>query len=146
MAKHLTKTDIQAVLDTINSWKEAPFTWDAICGAVEPFVGKRPTRQSLNSIALVKLAYSKRKQAITKEEVKSLSPSPSSMSVAQARLKKLDTENRMLAARNQQLLEQFVVWQYNATKFGMTLHQLNAALPRIDRERSNPKNSTKKVK
>lgn len=144
LAKHLTKTDVQAVLGTINSWKEGALTWDAICDAVEPFVGKRPTRQSLSSIALVKLAYSKRKQAIGKELVKS--PSPSSMSIAQARLEKLDAQNKLLAARNQQLLEQFVVWQYNATQFGMTVHQLNAALPRIDRERSHPKSAAKKRK
>jgi len=34
------------------------------------------------------------------------------------------------------LLEQFVVWQYNAYKHGIKEHQLNAPLPRIDRERT----------
>lgn len=141
MAKHLTDTDIQAILSTINSWKDAPLTWDAICDAVEPHVGKRPTRQSLSSNALIKLAYLSQKKSLGKELIKP--PSPSSMSVALARLEKLDKENKLLAARNQQLLEQFIVWQYNATQFGMTSHQLSAPLPRIDRERSYPKGVTK---
>ncbi len=52
----------------------------------------------------------------------------------------------MLIARNQLLLEQFVVWQYNATQFGMTLHQLKVPRPMIDRERSHPKGVAKKRK
>ena len=144
MAKHLTTKDVQTILDIINSWKGKALTWDGICEAVVPFVGKRPTRQSLSSNDIIKLAYTERRKFLGKELVKP--PSPSSMSIAQARLEKLEAELRLVSARNQLLLEQFVVWQYNATKYGLTIHQLSEPLPRIDRERSVPKNVGKKTK
>lgn len=142
MAKHLNATDIQTILGVINSWKGSALTWEGICSAVAPFVGKRPTRQSLNSNDLVKLAYLERKKFLGKEVAKP--PSPSSMSVAQARIERLEAELKLIAVRNQQLLERFVVWQYNATKYGLSFHQLNEPLPRIDRERSVPKSVVKK--
>ena len=37
---------------------------------------------------------------------------------------------------NRRYKQQFVIWQYNAYKHGMTEHQLNAQLTKIDRERS----------
>ncbi|ALE00543.1 hypothetical protein [Pseudomonas syringae] len=137
MAKHLTKADISAILDTINGWKKPPITWDAICDAVQPIVGKRPTRQSLSSYPLVKIAYKKKAEALSFEYIPR--PSPSSFSVSQARLEKLEVELSVMAARNQALLEKFVVWQYNASKHGISEMMLNERLPRIDRERSVPK-------
>ncbi|NNB27664.1 hypothetical protein [Pseudomonas fragi] len=137
MAKHLTKADILAILDTINGWKKPPITWDAICDAVQPIVGKRPTRQSLSSYALVKVAYKKKAETLSLEYIPR--PSPSSLSVSQARIEKLEAELGVMAARNQALLEKFVVWQYNASKHGISESMLNERLPRIDRERSVPK-------
>lgn len=137
LAKHLSAADISAIVDTINGWKIPPFTWDAICAAVEPLVGKRPTRQSISSNALIKIAYKKRNETLGQEYIPR--PSPSSLSVSEARIDQLEAKLRVVSARNQQLLEQFVVWQYNASKFGISEHQLNEPLPRIDRERSVPK-------
>jgi hypothetical protein len=137
LAKHLTKADILAILDTINGWKKPPITWDAICDAVQPIVGKRPTRQSLSSYALVKVAYKKKAETLSFEYIPR--PSPSSLSVSQARIEKLEAELAVMAARNQLLLEKFVVWQYNASKNGISESMLNERLPRIDRERSVPK-------
>lgn len=137
MAKHLTKTDILIIVDTINGWKKPPITWEAICDAVQPVVGKRPTRQSLSSHTLVKIAYKKKAETLSCEYI--ARPSPSSLSVAQARIEKLEAELSLMAARNQVLLEQFVIWQYNASKFGISENMLNERLPRIDRERSIPK-------
>lgn len=37
---------------------------------------------------------------------------------------------------NDALLQQFVVWQYNAYKYELKEYQLNEPLPKIDRERS----------
>jgi hypothetical protein len=50
------------------------------------------------------------------------------------RISRLQSENETLKRQNSGLLEEFVVWQYNAYKYGMKEHQLNAPLPRIDRE------------
>mgnify|MGYP001760058416 CR=1 FL=1 len=144
MAKHLTPADISAIVDTINGWKKPPITWEAICAAVEPLVGKRPTRQSLSSNKLIKLAYKKRNEVLGKEYIPR--PSPSSLAVSEERIEQLESKLRVMSARNQLLLEQFVVWQYNASKFGMSDSQLNAPLPKIDRERSVPKLSTARAR
>lgn len=61
---------------------------------------------------------------------------PSSLAVAALRIARLQTENDALRSRNDALLEQFVKWQYNAYKYGVKEHQMNADLPRIDRERT----------
>ncbi|MGA8728994.1 MAG: hypothetical protein WB608_09605 [Terracidiphilus sp.] len=47
-----------------------------------------------------------------------------------------------LQVRNSRLLEQFVKWQYNAYKRGISVDELNEDLPRIDRERTDGKTST----
>lgn len=61
---------------------------------------------------------------------------PSSLAVAAQRIARLQIENDELKLKNDALLEQFAKWQYNAYKHGLKEHQLNADLPRIDRERT----------
>lgn len=48
MAKHLNRNDIDTIINTIIVWDSDKITWDEICNAVEPLIGKKPTRQSLN--------------------------------------------------------------------------------------------------
>jgi len=52
------------------------------------------------------------------------------------RIAGLQSEIESLKRKNSGLLEQFVIWQYNAYKYGMKEHQLNGPLPRIDCERT----------
>ena len=61
---------------------------------------------------------------------------PSSLSVAAQRIARLQTEIYELKMQNDALLEQFVKWQYNAYKHGMTPAKLDAPLPTIDRNSS----------
>lgn len=61
---------------------------------------------------------------------------PSSLAFAAQRISRLQAENEELKRIQDQLLEQFVKWQYNAYKHGVSESQLNAELPRIDRERT----------
>jgi len=63
-------------------------------------------------------------------------PKPSSQSIAGERIARQQSEIERLKRKNSELLEQFVIWQYNAYKYGMKEHQLNEPLPRIDRERT----------
>ena len=63
-------------------------------------------------------------------------PLPSNLKAAADRIAKLQSEADLLKKKNSALLERFVVWQYNAYKYGMKEHQLNEPLPRIDRERT----------
>jgi hypothetical protein len=52
------------------------------------------------------------------------------------RIAKPQSELAFLKMKNDSLLQQFVIWQYNSYKYGIKEHQLNEPLPRIDRERT----------
>ena len=134
MAKHLTKHDVDAIVNLILGWKVEKLTWDAICEASESLVGKKPTRQSLNNNKPIKDAFTARKSGI--RQIGILKPKPSNLNVAADRIAHLQAANDMLKKKNSALLELFVLWQYNAYKYGMTEEKLNEPMPKIDRERT----------
>ncbi len=134
MAKHLTNRDVEAILNIIHAHDSNKLTWDSVCEASEAVVGKKPTRQSLSANELIKEAYASKKASLKLSAPSK--PKPCNLSAAADRIARLQSENEMLKRKNDALLEQFVVWQYNAYKYGIKEHQLNAPLPRIDRERT----------
>ena len=134
MAKHLDKNDIQAIVNLIRGWQADKLTWPAICEAAEPLVGKRPTRQSLNAHGVITSAYKSKKDALKGKGPKK--PRPASLNAAAARIANLEAELDEVKEQNRRYKQQFAIWQYNAYKYGMKEHQLNAPLPKIDRERS----------
>lgn len=134
MAKHLTKRDVDAIVGIIHSQDSDKLTWEGICRAAEGVVGKRPTRQSLSANEQIKEAYKFKKSSLKHKSP--TSPKPSSLTVAADRIARLQSENDALKSKNDALLEKFVIWQYNAYKYGIEEHQLNEPLPRIDRERT----------
>ena len=134
MAKHLRPTDIDAIIDIVNGWPSEKLTWQSICDAAAKVIGSTPTRQTLNAHTSVKEAYEAKKSGLKVRGPRTAMPS--SLAVAAQRIARLQTENDALRSKNDALLEQFVKWQYNAYKHGVKEHQLNADLPRIDRERT----------
>lgn len=52
---------------------------------------------------------------------------------AMSRIARLEAENQRLEAENQRLLEQFVVWGYNAHTRGLDKDFLSQPLPRVNR-------------
>jgi len=134
LAKHLTKNDVEAILNIIYGHDDDKLTWEGICDDSEGVVGKKPTRQSLYSNKAIREAYKAKKESL---KIKGPSkPKPSSLNAAADRIAKLQSELDCLKMKNDALLQQFVIWQYNAYKYGIKEHQLNEPLPRIDRERT----------
>lgn len=125
---------MDAIVDIIRGWSTEKLTWEGICEAASKVIGKTPTRQTLNSHAVIKDAYAAKKSGLKVHGPRTAMPS--SLAVAAQRIARLQTENDELRRKNDTLLEQFVKWQYNAYKHGIKEHQLNAELPRIDRERT----------
>jgi hypothetical protein len=125
---------VEAIVNLIQGWKDVKLTWDAICVAAEPLVGKRPTRQSLNSHEQIASAYKAVKEGM--KDVGPKNPRPGSLKSAADRIAKLEQERDQLKEENRAYKQQFVVWQYNAYKHGLKEYQLNAPLPQIDRERT----------
>lgn len=130
MAKHLSENDINKILNLIDSW-QGKLTWDSLCDKSKILVGKRPTRQSLNSNKKIKNAFTNKKKLLKTEEPQ-LSMPPS-LKIAGQRIKKLEEENKRLKNENQNLLEQFTIWQYNAYRHNLTEKDLNNPLPPVDR-------------
>ena len=116
MAKHLTQTDVEAIISIIYAWKDEKLTWEGICEASESIIGKNPTRQSLNANKLIKEAYSSKKSTIKMSGI--IVSKPSNLNMASDRIGRLQSEIENLKRKNSALLEQFVIWQYNAYKYG----------------------------
>lgn len=133
MAKHLTQLDIEAILGTLDGW-QGKLTWDSLCDAVVKHIGKRPTRQSLNSNKQIKLAFQNKKSRLkgAPEDTKI----PPSLAIAGQRIKRLEEENSRLRTENLRLLEKYIIWQYNAYRHGLPEEKLNMPLPAIDRDSS----------
>lgn len=137
MAKHLTPTDIQAIVDIIRNWSTGKLTWNGICDAAAPVIGSKTTRQTFVTHKPITEAYSAKKNGVKVHKPRT--SMPSSLTMAAQRIARLQNENDELKATNAELLEQFVRWQYNAYKYGVKEHQLFEGLPRIDRERTDGK-------
>ncbi|WP_040267272.1 hypothetical protein [Pseudomonas rhodesiae] len=133
MAKHLTSKDIKIVVNLIDAW-EGKLGWDALCDAAAPLIGGRTTRQTLSSHDHVKAAFGHKKQEQKKGFV--ASKRPASLSIAEQRIRRLESENARLKAENGHLLERFLKWQYNAYKHGVRKENLDAPLPAIERNSS----------
>lgn len=130
MAKHLTDRDIQRVVELLDGWR-GKLTWEILGSACEPIIGTAPARQTLYRCTRIAQAYEQAK-ARTKQ-VRGPSKSLPTVQTALDRIARLTAENERLQMENSRLLEQFVVWQYNAHVRGLTAAQLNAPLPAIDR-------------
>lgn len=130
MAKHLSDRDVERIVELLDGWRDK-LTWDALCKACGPVVGTIPTRQTMYRYQRIKDAYVGAKDKIKagEEEISV----PSSMRVAAERIVRLENENERLKKENSRLLQQFVVWQYNAYVRGITDKDLNRSLPAVDR-------------
>jgi hypothetical protein len=133
LAKHLSDKDIESIVGIIDGYA-GKLTWDSVCDAAVKVVGKRPTRQSLYSHTRIKNAFKNKKDRLKRGVVDI--KTPPSLKIAGQRISRLEEKNARLKKENDLLLEQFVVWQYNAYRHGLTIEQLNNPLPAIDRDSS----------
>lgn len=136
MAKHLSPKDLDMIVGLIDGW-EGKLAWDALCDAIEPLIGSRPTRQTLNSHEKIKSAFTHQKARLKSGFVST--KRPASLSIAEQRIRRLEAENHRLECENERLLERFMRWQYNAHKFNVSADKLDAPLPFVDRDSSEAK-------
>ena len=136
MAKHLSPKDLDMIVGLIDGW-EGKLAWEALCDAIEPLIGTRPTRQTLNSHEKIKSAFTHQKARLKSGFVST--KRPASLSIAEQRIRRLEAENHRLERENERLLERFMRWQYNAHKFNVSADKLDAPLPFVDRDSSEAK-------
>lgn len=133
MAKHLRDRDVERVVELLDGWQKK-LTWERLSDACEQVIGTRVTRQTLAKYPRIKNAFEQTKDRL-KNDVKGRS-GPAGWAQAIERIERLQNENERLNRENKELIEQFVVWQYNAHANGLSDADLNKPLPAIDRERS----------
>ncbi|WP_322615037.1 hypothetical protein [Pseudomonas sp. BIC9C] len=136
MAKHLSPKDLDMIVGLVDGW-EGKLSWEALCDAIEPLIGSRPTRQTLNSHEKIKSAFTHKKARLKSGFVST--KRPASLSIAEQRIRRLEAENHRLERENERLLERFMRWQYNAHKFNVSADKLDAPLPFVDRDSSEAK-------
>jgi len=137
MAKHLTNKDLQIIINSIGGWqtsRQGKFTWENLCDSVTELLGKRPTRQSLSQHKEIVRAFELQKKNIKSgaSEVKR----PANLNIASQQIKNLQLKNESLKEEVRVLKQQFIIWQFNAYKYGIKEHQLNAPLMSVDREKT----------
>ncbi|MCU8010054.1 hypothetical protein L5M11_21420 [Shewanella sp. SM87] len=131
MARHLTDKDIADVVEILDEWPvDAKLSWDRLVEAVEHDLKFQTTRQTLQKQVRIKSAFGEVKAIVsgrtTNKDKISLPPS---LRIASERLEKKDREITRLKRENQQLLEQFHVWLYNASRMNVRIEELNTPLP-----------------
>ena len=129
-SRHLTDYVIVFFIELCDGW-DGSLTWEALCAACVKAIGFKPTRQTLHKFSRVAGAYRLAKER-EKNDVKDLKI-PATLAVAAQRIERLTREVERLERENVALLEQFVVWQYNAYTHGISREKLNKGLLQIDR-------------
>lgn len=122
MAKHLNRSEIKAIKHIILTW-DGKITWSDLCESVYKNLNRTITRQSLSAHDEVVEAYR------TKKNLSNLKKSglkkPANLTIAAQQILNLKAENEMLKKQNNRYKEQFIYWQYNAYRHGLTMEQLN---------------------
>lgn len=133
MAHHLTDKDIERIVEILDYWSpNDKLTWDKLCNAIEQQLEliPAPTRQTLQKYTRIKNAFDLAKKSPAARLIISRAKAkvPASLKIAQERIDTLESKTQRLEKENSMLLEQFVVWQYNAYKYGISIEKLNEPL------------------
>ena len=129
MAKHLTEQNIDNIVELLDYWPLGEkLTWELLCQAIrlQLELVPAPTRQTLQKYVRIKTAYDQCKNPQTTRVKGNVTQKlPASLKIAQTKIEALEVKNARLEKENALLLEQFVVWQYNAYKYGLSIAKLN---------------------
>lgn len=130
MAKHLSDKNITDIVLLIDGWHpDVKLTWEKLCEQMNSKIGLTHSRQTIQSYYRIKKSFQNKKN-----ELKNMGgeppKTPASLSIAANKIARLEAENSRLKKENDELLSQFVTWQYNAYAHGVSISQLNTPLPK----------------
>lgn len=136
-SKNLTDDIIDKIVKLLDCWN-GKLTWDTLLDTIALRLHQRYTRQTLHKHERIRAAYSQRKEALSNSSNKAVIPQVGRKLDDDIirKIGRLEAENQRLKAENQQLLEQFVVWAYNAHVRGLTKEYLSQPLPRVNRDQT----------
>lgn len=133
---NMTDQDVEEVCKILDGWHGEKLTWEGLVKAIELRFDKTWSRQALDRHPRIKSAFTLKKRMGQKsppasEEDKKI---PVELRKALESIERLESENARLKMENEQLLEQFVRWSYNAAAAkGLTREVLDKPLTKIDR-------------
>jgi hypothetical protein len=128
VAKHLSDKDIDDIVKLIDCWHfDVKLTWEKLCEQMRSRLGLTHSRQTIQSFHRIKQSFQDKKHELKNGGAKS-PKTPASLSIAASKIARLEAENLRLKRENNELLSQFVIWQYNASSYGISISQLNTPL------------------
>lgn len=142
--KNLTDDAIEQIVRLLDGW-EGKLTWETLIAAIVTRLHCEYTRQALHKHERIRAAYTLRKESLGGHRDAAVSRGSGPLADAMARIARLEAENQRLEAENQRLLEQFVVWAYNAHTRGLDKEFLSQPLPRVNRDQTAPPKLAKKA-
>ncbi len=130
MTKHLKDAEVEKIVELLDEWDLVrKLTWKKFCEEIHHTLGLTHTRQTLAKYTRIKESFDSVKAHASGRKPSNNRVLPSSLSAAASKIEKLDRKCKRLQLENDRLLEQFLVWQYNAHIHNMKLAQLNQPLP-----------------
>lgn len=127
-SRNLRDEDIERIVRLLDTWT-GPLSWRLLIDAIAERLGCRYSRQALHNRTRIQLAFSH-----ARGHVQHRTSAPSTQrQIELARLEVEKARSARLRRENDALLQQFVVWQYNALAHGMTEKELNRPLRRSER-------------
>ncbi|MDL2313595.1 hypothetical protein LJC36_01285 [Desulfovibrio sp. OttesenSCG-928-C14] len=138
-SKNLDDATTEQVVQILDGWHNSKLTWDLLIEQVMLRTFNQYSRQALNNSVRVKNAYKIAKERLDGEKVSSKRKISKELQIALARKETLKAENCRLIRENDQLLEQFCRWAYNASNRGISEEFLNQPLPKVDRGQTKEK-------
>lgn len=130
-AKNLDDERIKQIVEILDGWSKK-LTWELLIDAIELRMYSRYTRQTLHKHERIRSAFELRKAALADDGEVRIVRSPE-LQKALEKIARLEAENKRLEYENQQLLEQFARWAYNAHTRGLDSNFLNESLPPVNR-------------
>jgi hypothetical protein len=134
-ARNLDDDSIEKIVHILDGWTDK-LTWELFIVKIEKVTHNVYTRQALDKHTRIKDAFTARKVALGGRDRKQFEIMSPEMQLALHRIARLEAENQRLGNENNQLLNQFVRWAYNAHSRGLDQAFLNTPIPPINRERS----------
>lgn len=137
-SKNLSDTDVAEIVGILDGWS-GKLSWKLLIQAIEQKKFAVYTRQALHNHERIRHAFSLGKKNLTAVHLGKAEASSPELAVAFQRTARLEGEIARLKSENQQLLEQFARWAYNAHTRGLGKDVLNRSLPAVNRDQTRQK-------
>lgn len=135
-APDLTAETIDLVLDLLDGWDEK-LTWELLIARIKGATGHEYSRFTFAEYPRIADAFTLKKRYLAgRAPSQPSTPRDGQVRAALARAERYRQKADRLQAENEALIEQFITWQTNAERYGVTIEKLNAPLSLPNRERS----------